>query len=552
MKSDICACVLFHLFVCGGSWSVHGRQQSLYSSRSQTNWNSFANGLDNEARHFMQMTDTQHSKQTAEKLWRIQHEKSFWFNQGFKDIEKEINKKKNIDIAKNIIIFIGDGMGVSTVTAARILGGQNNGRPGEENILSFEQLDNVALSKTYNLGRMTPDSAGTATAILCGAKTNAGILGLDGRAVYSDCAASGNAEKLDSLLNWAQAAGKRTGIVTTSRVTHATPAAAYAKTPNRNWEGDTAMTPADAPCKDIARQLVEDNPNINVILGGGRMYFLPNTTKDPETYQIESGQRQDGRNLIEEWINDKINRMKNYRYVWNRDDFLTVDDNVEFLLGLFEPSYMNFDLLRKESGPSGEPSLAEMVEMAIKILMEGENGFFLLVEGARIDHGHHYNLAKLALHDALAFDKAVNVSRRNIEFEDTLMLVTADHSHTFNIAGYPSRGADILGLVDGGPQPLDGKPMTILQYSNGPSYAEPRRDLSGVDTTAYNFMFPSGIPLALETHSGEDVAIYASGPMSHLVNGVKEQSYIAHVMAYASCIGPYSTGRTFRQCMTAR
>ncbi|XP_053406541.1 alkaline phosphatase, tissue-nonspecific isozyme-like [Mercenaria mercenaria] len=225
--------------------------------------------------------------------------KSTWFRQGFKDIEEEINKKKNTNIAKNIIIFIGDGMGVSTVTAARILDGQNNGRPGEENVLSFEEFDNVALSKTYNVDFMTPDSAGTATAMLCGVKTNVATLGLDGRAVYSDCAASENAGQLDSLLHWAQAAGKRTGIVTTARVTHATPAAAYAKTPNRDWEGDTEMTKDDAPCKDIARQLIEDNPDINVILGGGRKFFLPDSKEDPETNSVDPAQRQDGRDLIE-------------------------------------------------------------------------------------------------------------------------------------------------------------------------------------------------------------------------------------------------------------
>ncbi|XP_053407392.1 alkaline phosphatase, tissue-nonspecific isozyme-like [Mercenaria mercenaria] len=443
-------------------------------------------------------------------------------------------------------------MGVSTVTAARILDGQNNGRPGEENVLTFEEFDNVALSKTYNVDFMTPDSAGTATAMLCGVKTNVATLGLDGRAVYSDCAASENAGQLDSLLHWAQAAGKRTGIVTTARVTHATPAAAYAKTPNRDWEGDTEMTKDDAPCKDIARQLIEDNPDINVILGGGRKFFLPDSKADPETNSVDPAQRQDGRDLIEEWENDKKSRGKKHKYVWNRDDFMKVTDKSEFLLGLFEPSHMNFDLLRTDSGPSGEPSLAEMVEKAIDILEEADNGFVLVVEGARIDHGHHGNLPKLSLYDTLAFDKAVKVARRNTELKDTLMIVTADHSHTFTISGYPTRGANILGLVDRGNAALDGKPRTILQYSNGPGYAEPRADLTGVDTTATGFMFSSGVPLPTETHAGEDVAIYASGPMSHLINGVKEQSYIAHVMAYASCLGPYSSGNKLRKCMTGR
>ncbi|XP_053379759.1 alkaline phosphatase, tissue-nonspecific isozyme-like [Mercenaria mercenaria] len=126
--------------------------------------------------------------------------------------------------------------------------------------------------------------------------------------------------------------------------------------------------------------------------------------------------------------------------------------------------------------------------------------------------------------------------------EETLVIVTADHSHVFDIAGYAYRGTDIFGLVepvDPTEETLDDKPYSVLFYGNGPAYSEPRENLTGVDMHDKDFAFPSGVPAPWETHGGEDVAIYAQGPMAHLIHGVQEQNYIAHVMAYSACIGPY-------------
>ena len=160
--------------------------------------------------------------------------------------------------AKNAILFIGDGMGISTVTAARILEGQLRGESGEENQLSFDRFPDVALIKVYNTNQQTPDSAGTMTAMVTGVKTKAGVLSLDGDAPRGDCE-NAKDDVVKTFLEEAEEAGLATGLVSTARLTHATPAAAYAHLPERDWEDDSKV-PDDQEamgCVDIARQLVE-------------------------------------------------------------------------------------------------------------------------------------------------------------------------------------------------------------------------------------------------------------------------------------------------------
>ncbi len=180
--------------------------------------------------------------------------------------------------ARNLVLFVGDGMGMSTVAAARILEGQRKGAPGEEHRLVFEEFPHTAFSRTYNTDRQTPDSAGTMTAMVTGVKTRMGVLGIGPLAPRADCAAA-TGDELVSLLEIAKLAGLSSGIVTTTRITHATPAATYARTPERNWEDDVTMPPAAsaAGCRDIARQLVEPRlgQGPDVAFGCGRDRFLP-------------------------------------------------------------------------------------------------------------------------------------------------------------------------------------------------------------------------------------------------------------------------------------
>ena len=159
--------------------------------------------------------------------------------------------------ARNVILFIADGSGIASNTAIRIADGQRQGRPGEENVLAYESFPYLALSKTYNIDAQIPDSAATATAMLSGVKTRKGVVGAGPQAMRGDCATA-LANPVISLGELAEAHGLATGIVTTTRLTHATPAAFYAHAADRDWEDDTLLPPGlppDASCKDIAQQL---------------------------------------------------------------------------------------------------------------------------------------------------------------------------------------------------------------------------------------------------------------------------------------------------------
>ncbi len=470
--------------------------------------------------------------------------------------------------AKNVILFVGDGMSLTTVAAARILEGQRNGSPGEENRLGWENFPATALSKTYNTDSQTPDSAGTMTAMATGVKTRAGVISIGQQPARGDCAGA-LAAPLLTLWELAASHGLATGVVTTTRVTHATPAATFSHTPNRNWENDTDLPAAAtaAGCTDIARQLVESpyGHGPDVLMGGGRGNFMPTTQRDPE-YDDRVGQRLDGRDLIAAWQQ----RHPGGAYVWNTRQLRNAADDRP-LLALFEPDHMQYEHDRG-GDRSGEPSLAEMTRAALARLQRigaanGGNGYVLLVEGGRIDHAHHMGNGYRALTDTIALSDAVKAADELTSANDTLILVTADHSHTLSFVGYPVRGNPILGKVRGSSgeegdasqyaRDALGLPYTTLSYANGPGYVgasaqQPdgikrfphhtsdyeaaergRPDLTGVDTQAPDFMQEALVPFSNESHGGDDVGIWARGPGSDAVRGSVEQNAVYHFMLQA-------------------
>ncbi|MDF1691323.1 MAG: alkaline phosphatase [Zhongshania sp.] len=490
-----------------------------------------------------------------------------WYTDAQAHVASVSQPNLNRGAAKNVILFVGDGMGVSTVTAARILEGQLNGELGEDHNLSFDIFPYSGLAKTYNVDAQTPDSAGTMTAIMSGVKTDVGVIGVNENIVRGDCSTvAGN--ELVTALELAEIAGKSTGVLSTARITHATPAASYAKSADRNWEDDGDMPAAAklAGCEDIALQLVNFESNleariaginvdgIEVVMGGGRRSFLPNDAafNSPDAVSAIEGDRTDGRDLTAEWQT----RYPAGNYIFDKAGFNAINtETTTKLLGLFNESHMQYEADRKND-VAGEPSLRDMTAKAIKVLDNNSSGYFLVVEAGRIDHAHHAGNAYGALTDTVELSEAVAKAVELTNSDDTLIIVTADHSHVFTIAGYPKRGNPILGKVVGvgASSPTlaaDGMPYTTLGYTNGLGFRDlgdetdadegynypidtGRQDLLLVDTQSPGFHQEALVPLLSETHAGEDVGVYAKGPGAALLSGTNEQNLIFHVMDYAA------------------
>lgn len=444
--------------------------------------------------------------------------------------------------ARNIIFFVGDGMSLTTVSAARIMEGQQRGESGEENLLYFERFPHLALAKTFNTNQQTPDSAGTMTAIATGVKSFAGAIGVDQKSQRGDCRSAHGRERV-SLLDLATLAGMATGVVTDTRITHATPATFFAKAPERRWESDSGIPPSarEQGCRDIARQLVEYDlgGGIDVVLGGGRRAFLPTDVFDPE-YPGVSGHRSDGRNLIEQW---QV-RFPEGHFAWNQSQFEAIPPRPTGpILGLFEPGHMLYEVDR-EKDHAGEPSLTAMTRRAIEWLADREDGYFLVVEGGRIDHAHHVNNAHRALTNTIEFARAVQAAHEMTDASETLIIVTADHGHSLAFGGYGERGNPITGLAvrPGEGEPDDrvmrdpaGTPMTVLSYFNGPGYRGGLRpDFDRIDPTDPDYLPEATVWLNSSTHSGEDVPVYATGPGAAAIGGVIEQNVLFHVMTQAA------------------
>lgn len=170
-------------------------------------------------------------------------------------------------------------------------------------------------------------------------------------------------------------------------------------------------------------------------------------------------------------------------YTFKLCDRIVFEQRTSCILGLFEEGHMQYHL---KADAQVQPTLAEMTRKAIEILNREKNGFFLFVEGGLIDAAHHQTIARLALDETVQFSDAVQQAVDMTSEDDTLIVVTSDHSHTMTMAGYPDRGNDVLGLS--GSSGSDNLPYTTLSYANGPDNQQPemncaRHDLSKADTS---------------------------------------------------------------------
>ncbi|VDK32922.1 unnamed protein product [Taenia asiatica] len=426
--------------------------------------------------------------------------------------------------AKNVILFLGDGMGIPTISAGRFFKAEVEGRLDEANpLLNFEDWPFHTMCRTYDLQTTVTDSASSATAYLGGTKTLTGVIGLTGAVGFRSCRKHTPEEKVESVLEAAMEAGMATGIVTTSRVTHASPAGAYAHTASRQWESD--------------RQLVEENLNINVVLGGGSRTFFP---------VGERGERLDGRNLAKEWLANQTSRGRCAKLITDASQFMLTDfSKVDYLLGLLGSSHLPFDADRGRN----EPSLANLTTVAIKVLFRHPKGFFLFVEGARIDHAHHSNSGKKALLDLLAFEDAVRAGTQMVNLEETLVIVTADHSHSFMlVGGQPDRKRSLLD-VNTELAPFVSTSIrlkAITTSSSHPAFSgavnTTRLNLTALSNATLHdieFQQPAFVPLPWATHGGEDVGVYATGVFSYLFHSTVDNTFVGQAMKYALCLRPF-------------
>lgn len=403
---------------------------------------------------------------------------------------------------RNIIFLIGDGMGLSHIRLTQLAYGR----------LALEYFTDIGIVYTDSLSGEVTDSAAAGTALATGVKTE--------NRVISMVPVNGKLVSVMTLLELAQKLGKSTGLITTTRITHATPAVFASHVPDREMEAE------------IAEQLIEHG--VDVLMGGGLKYF-------PE-------------DLLEKA------REAGYTIIFNKTQLLELED-AKKVLGLFAESHIPYVLDRDET----VPSLVDMVAKAIDILDDNPNGFFLMVEGGRIDHAAHSNDAPSVVAETKEFDEVVGLALNYaLGRGDTLVIVVADHETGGLAVGGYGYGRVInftllLGVkasairmakeIQGGADP-----KTVIQKYTGITITdeEAQEILSALQKHLYagatkigNIVSKyMGIAWASSKHTGQPVIVFAYGPGSNLFRGVLHLTDIAKIIATLMLFGttkPLST-----------
>jgi alkaline phosphatase len=429
---------------------------------------------------------------------------------------------------------------------------------GESGELPIDKFPETAFVKTFSNDAQVTDSAPSMSAYMTGVKMNNDVISMSqdtaafdgsGNAYFTAAADStcpkNNGTPVTTLLELFKASGRGTGVVTTTRITHATPAATYSHICNRDGENAIA---AQAVPGGVGYNTALGSDGVDVLLGGGSRHFLPNTTS--------AGMRTDGRDLTAEM------KAKGYTYVTTGTALAGVPSSTGKLLGLFTKSHMDFDLDRTDN-MLDQPSLSAMTSKALDVLSQKNGGFFLMVEGGRIDQALHPTNARYALQDAKAFNDAIQTAMDKMATIDpglanTLIVVTADHDHTMVMNGYAALTGKtidaahpgVLGLMrnftdaqntDGSQKDLatvtpandgDGKPFTTLVFGNGENrIAGGRASMTALtDATVFNKAYhqEAAIPTSAgnETHGGADVFLGAMGLGADNFHGVMDNTKV--------------------------
>jgi len=313
---------------------------------------------------------------------------------------------------KNVILMIGDGMGPQQVG---LLETYANSAPhsiykGETTALyKLAQEGVIGSSLTHPEDAIVVDSACSATMLATGIYTASEVIGIDSKGNH-----------VETVLEKAKSIGKATGVVSDTRLTHATPAAFAAHQPHRSLEND------------IASDMLKTG--VDVMLSGGLRHWIPKSTNDKGSVYKElealtqgdvklKSKRKDDRNLLTEAQGE------GYSLAFNKDTLEAAQGDK--LLGLFAYSGMNDGIAysnTKNAPDRTQPTLKEMTEKALSLLSKDKDGFFLMVEGGQIDWAGHSNDAGTMLHEMIKFDEAVSsVYEWAKNRDDTLIIVTADH-----------------------------------------------------------------------------------------------------------------------------
>ncbi|WP_313705044.1 alkaline phosphatase [Massilia sp.] len=429
--------------------------------------------------------------------------------------------------AKNIIFFLGDGMGPTTITAARIF------KAGEDGLLNFERLDRTARIKTYSADAQVTDSAPSMGAYMTGVKINNDVISMkdakpvapakdaNGNASIDRCGADNGSSPM-TILELAKANGKSVGAVTTTELTHATPASTFAHVCDRDMGHAIAQQVVPGGAGYNARLL----DGVDVLMGGGKSHFTPfDAKRNPKG-------RGDGRDLIAEL------GARGYFVAHSRADMQSARAGRKFV-GIYADSHLDYASKRRPE----QPTLAEMTAKSIELLSTNPKGFFLMVEGGKIDHALHDTNARNALVETVAFDEAIQTAVERMRaldpgLENTLIVVTADHDHTMVLNGYPKRGNPVLDIVrgyaNGEPtRDADGKTFTTLVFGNGPNRPEVRADVDSATALSEDYHQETGVRWSSESHGGGDVKLYATGAGSAPFKGTIENTRVFDLMKAA-------------------
>lgn len=406
-----------------------------------------------------------------------------------------------------VVLLIGDGLGFSQLALARRALAGAGGR------LALERLPEVGVVSTASASNAVTDSGAAATAFGAGVKTDNKYIALDPQR-----------RAVRTLGEAAKAAGWRVGYVTTTRITHATPACFYAHHDDRYDE------------TTIAAQLVE--ADVDLAVGGGRSQFVP---------QSSGGVREDERDLVAE-------AKANGWTVLGRGDALRWDGRGR-LLGLFANSHLAYQLDdRAFPADRRDPALSALTRLALDGLSAGGANFFLLVEGGRIDHAGHAHDAAGVVAETAAFDEAVRVVLDwQAAHRETLVALTADHA-TGGLAindfarweDLARRSASVAWLADqvrnagAGAELLDERtgypgeftPADLEAIRSAPSAYEAQRRLGHRLSERDGFTWVPRVDAdETEGHTGEDVPLYAGGPGAARLGGVLDNTEIARRLA---------------------